>query len=63
MKGLTQDQMITTVTISSSETLEVAFGEESYFDLKKGQVLKYHILPLDKDITNIPNINIEISNS
>ena len=37
--------------------------EESYFDLKKGQTINYKIIPINKNVTNIENVNIEISDS
>jgi hypothetical protein len=37
---------------------DVEMGEESYFDLKKGEKISYHLVPLPKEAKGIDKINI-----
>lgn len=53
MRGVGNTLIIQTNFVAS-DTQEVEFGEESYFSLKKGEKIKYHLVPLaqssDSDI-------------
>ena len=63
LKSNFNEYLITTITVIASDVLDVELEEESYFDLKKGQKINYKVLPINKNITNIEKMNIEISNS
>jgi len=61
IKSNAEEYLITTITVIASNTLDVELEEESYFDLKKGQKINYKMIPINKNITNIQTVNIELS--
>jgi hypothetical protein len=53
MQTYTEHYLIGVMRFVASDLHEVEFGEESYFDLKKGEKINYKLIPMDKEETNI----------
>ena len=60
---MNSEYFIFTMEVVVIDKPQVQFEEETFFDLKKGEKITFHLIAIEKNVTNIKKINLFLSNS